>query len=305
MNRYATIDIGSNTILLLIGNITPQNQLEVVLDMEETTRLGRGLQKGGRLDPSSVRKSISALKKFVSICHRERVKEIAAVGTNPLRMAGDSEAFIDLVRKESSISPQVIGGEKEASLSFLAVQKDPLMPRDAMVIDVGGGSTEYIFRQGGGQTHQLQTFSLPLGAVRLTEEFLSTDPPSPDEIQGLENEIAETLCRLPSAIVGDLVGLGGTAATLGSIHLEQERFYKQKVHGLQLSIGELKTQVNYLQKKDLSARTKMKGLPPERADIILAGAMIILFSMQWLKQEKIHISCHGLRYGLFYERFMS
>jgi len=227
------------------------------------------------------------------------------VGTNPLRMAGGAEEFIQLVQKECGISPQVIKGEEEAYLSFLAVQRDPLMPQEALVIDVGGGSTEYILPQGGSSSHQVQTITLPLGAVQLTEEFLTIDPPSQDDVIRLQKEIKETLYCLPSAMVGELVGIGGTAVTLGSIHLCQEGFAREKVHGLQLSIGELRAQIKDLQGKDLATRKKIKGLPHKRADIILAGAMIILFSMERLQKEKIHISCHGLRYGLFYERFMS
>jgi exopolyphosphatase/guanosine-5'-triphosphate,3'-diphosphate pyrophosphatase len=305
MTRYATIDIGSNTILLLIGQITSQGAFEVIQDGGETTRLGRGLQRGGQLDPLSVNKSIAALKRFCSRCEQEGVSEIACVGTNALRMAKDADAFCRQVQEECGISIRVISEEEEARFSYLSVQKDPLMPQDVVVMDVGGGSTEYIFRNGESSSDQLETRSLPLGAVSLTEKFLHTDPPSRSNLTKLQGEIAKTLHRIPSPLEGKLVGLGGTAATLGAMHLALDAFDGEKIHALHLTINELRDQVQTLQEMDLEARRKIKGLPPDRADIILAGAMIILCSMERMKKEAIHISSHGLRYGLFYQRFMT
>ena len=267
--------------------------------------MGRGLQSGGKLDPVSVKESIEALKRFCSLCEQEGVKEIACVGTNALRMAQDADAFIRQVQKGCGISPRIISEEEEAMLSYLSVQQDPLMPQDCVVMDVGGGSTEYIFRHGESSSDQLETISLPLGAVRLTEQFLLHDPPSRNEVQTLQDEIEKVLRDSPPALAGELVGIGGTAVTLGAIHLAQDEFDGEKVHGLQLTINQLREQVEELQEKDLASRKEIKGLPPDRADIILAGAIIILATMERLHKETFYISSHGLRYGLFYQRFMS
>jgi exopolyphosphatase/guanosine-5'-triphosphate,3'-diphosphate pyrophosphatase len=266
--------------------------------------LGRGLQAGGKFDPASIRASIDCLKRFRSICQREGVQEIAAVGTHALRMARDADQFIQLVHEECGITPRVISEEEEALLSFLSVQQDAHMPSAAMVMDVGGGSTEYISHQGEGPSQPLRCISLPLGALRLTEEFLRSDPPSRHEVAKLRNKINKTLLQIPPHREGALVGIGGTATTLGSMHLGLDIFDQERIHGLQLTIDELRSQVEKLQEKDLAGRKQIKGLAAERADIILAGAMIILASMERLKKEAIHISCHGLRYGLFYQRFM-
>lgn len=251
----------------------------------------------------SIRASIDCLKRFLSLCQRKGVQEIAAVGTNALRMARDTDSFIQQVAKECGITPRVIGEQEEALLSFLSVQQDPHMPTAAMVMDVGGGSTEYTFRKGEDQSQPLELISLPLGALRLTEEFLH-DPPALDEVTKLRNKIDKTILQIPRHIVGGLVGIGGTATTLGSMRLGLDVFDQERIHGLQLTIDKLRAQVEELQEKDLTTRKQIKGLPAERADIVLAGAMIILSSMERLKKETIHISCHGLRYGLFYQRFM-
>ena len=230
--------------------------------------------------------------------------EIACVGTNALRMAQDADSFIQKVRNECSISPHIITEEEEARLSYLSVQKDHLMAPDGVVMDVGGGSTEYIFHLEDGSTDQLQTISLPLGAVGLTEQFLLHDPPSRNEVQKLQDEIYKLLHLIPSSLKGEFVGIGGTAVTLGAMHLGLDAFDWEKVHGLSLTINELRNQLSKLQEKDLVSRKEIKGLPPDRADIILAGAMIILSTMERLQKDTLHISTHGLRYGLFYQSFM-
>jgi exopolyphosphatase/guanosine-5'-triphosphate,3'-diphosphate pyrophosphatase len=247
---------------------------------------------------------MEALKGFCSRCQAEGVEEIAAVGTNALRLARDADQFIHQVSKECGISPRIISEKEEALLSFVSVQKDPCMPQAAVVIDVGGGSTECVFSHRQDQALSLQAISLPLGAVNLTEEFLLHDPPSRHELLKLQAEIEKALYRMPPAIGGELVGIGGTSATLGSIQLGLDRFDREKIHGLQLTIDELKARVKELQGRDLVARRQIRGLPPERADIILAGTMIILSTMEKLAINGIHISCHGIRYGLFYQRFM-
>jgi exopolyphosphatase/guanosine-5'-triphosphate,3'-diphosphate pyrophosphatase len=252
----------------------------------------------------SIRASIDCLKRFCSLCQREGVQEIAAVGTNALRMARDTDSFIQQVTKECGITPRVIGEQEEASLSFLSVQQDPHMPREAVVMDVGGGSTEYIFRTKKNPSQPLQCISLPLGALRFTEEFLHSDLPFSDEITKLRNKIDKALLHIPRTIEGALVGIGGTASTLGSMHLGLDIFDQERIHGLQLTLDTLRVHAKQLQEKDLATRTLIKGLPPERADIILAGTMIIYCTMERLKKEAIHLSCHGLRYGLFYQRFM-
>jgi exopolyphosphatase/guanosine-5'-triphosphate,3'-diphosphate pyrophosphatase len=289
----------------LIGRITTQEAFEVVLDTAETTRLGRGLQQAGRkLDPESIGGSINCLKEFRALCQREGVQKIVAVGTNALRIARDADQFVELVHKECGIILRVIGEQEEALLSFLSVQQDPCMPAEAVVMDVGGGSTEYIFRKDNRPSQSVKCISLPLGALQLTEKFLHDDPPSHNEVTKLRNKIDKTILQIPPHLEGALVGIGGTATTLGSMHLGLKVFDQKRIHGLLLKIDDLRAYVKELQEKDLARRKQIRGLSPERADIILAGTMIILSSMERLKKEVLHISSHGLRYGLFYQSFM-
>lgn len=288
----------------MIGQVTAQGDFELVFDGGETTRLGKGLQKGEKLDPVSMQTSIAVLKRFASHCEEKGVEKIACVGTNALRTAVDADHFIHQVQRECGITPRVIDETEEAMLSFLSVQQDPLMPKNAVVMDVGGGSTEYIFHHEEGSGDQLHTISLPVGAVGLTEQFLFHDPPSDDEIIKLRNEIEKVLSSIPLDLKGELVGIGGTIVTLGSMHLCLDAFEREKIHGLRLTIDGLRALVNELQARNLAARKEIRGLPPDRADIILAGALIIPATMEKLQKKTLHISSHGLRYGLFYQSFM-
>ena len=284
--------------------MTAGGSLEVLCDVGETTRLGKGLSKNEQLNTYSVRTSIDALKKFVSLCREHGVEEIAVVGTNALRLAQDADQFIKQVQDECGIFPRVISEKEEALLSFLSVQQDPLMPHDAVVMDVGGGSTEFIFYDREDRGHTLQSICLPLGAVSLTEKFLLHDPPTSDEITKLSKEIEKALSCLPSTMDGVFVGIGGTATTMGSMHLKLAIFNRELIHGINLTMDKLVTQVRELQTMGIESRKKIAGLPPDRADIICAGAMVILASMEKMAKTTIHISCQGLRYGLFYQLCM-
>ena len=289
----------------MIGQVTAQGAFEVIFDGGETTRLGRGLHKGKTLDPVSIQTSIAVLKRFASQCEGEGVQKIACVGTNALRTAVDADQFIHLVQSECDITPRVIDEKEEAVLSYLSVKHDPLLPSDAVVMDVGGGSTEYIFRHDENSSDDLKAISLPVGAVGLTEQFLFHNPPSQHEVQKLQDEIEKPLRSIPLDLQGALVGIGGTAVTLGSMHLGLDAFDREKIHDLRLTINDLRTQVRELQEKNLAARKEIKGLPPDRADIILAGSLIILATMERLQKDTLHISAHGLRYGLFYQEFLN
>ncbi len=304
MKRYASIDIGSNTILLLIGEVNANGTLDMLCDIGETTRLGRGLSKGKLLHPESVHASIVTLKKFVSLCDKEGVEEIAVVGTNALRLAQDADQFIKRVRNECGIVLRVINEREEGLFTNLSVQRDPSMPHDAIVIDVGGGSTEYIFNDRGDNSSTDEIVSLLLGAVSLTEKIVRHDPPTRHELVKLRREINAGLKHILVAENRTIVGIGGTATTIAAINLGLNKFDRTMIHGHQLTIDELKTLVKKLQMLDIESKKKVPGLSPDRADIIMAGAMIILASMEKIGSPLIYISCCGLRYGLLYRMAM-
>jgi exopolyphosphatase/guanosine-5'-triphosphate,3'-diphosphate pyrophosphatase len=262
VKRYASIDIGSNTILLLIGEVNVDGMFNIFYDIAETTRLGRGLSKGKLLHPESVLASIVTLKKYVSLCYKEGVEEIAAVGTNALRLARDADQFIKRVHNECSIIPRVINEKEEALLTNLSVQRDPRMPHDAIVIDAGGGSTEYILNDTGNNCSTDNVLSLPLGAVSLTEKFVRHDPPTRNELVKLKREIDDQLKHILVTGKRTMVGIGGTATTIAAINLGLNKFDRAKIHGHQLAIDELGSIVKKLQALDIESKKKFPACLP-------------------------------------------
>jgi len=269
--------------------------------METVVRLGENLQKTGVLSPQAMNRSLQALTQYSKRCQAMKVQEIFAVGTSALREAKNSEEFLKLVKETLDLSVDVISGEEEARLSFLAVAKDLLEWRESiLVVDVGGGSTEFILGRG----NQIsQWISLPLGSVRFTEEFLHSDPVQEEEWKGMERRIREALGNIPhSRAPLIVVAVGGTATTLASVEQGLEDFVAERIHHFVLKKQSLKNQLLLYRTKTIEGRKKIAGLPPARADVILAGAAILYLAMEELNCPSVLISCHGVRYGLIYEK---
>jgi exopolyphosphatase/guanosine-5'-triphosphate,3'-diphosphate pyrophosphatase len=229
------------------------------------------------------------------------VQEIFAVGTNALREAKNSEHFLKLVKEKLDLSIEVISGEEEAQLSFLAVAKDlEETEKPMLVVDVGGGSTEFILGKGD-RIHQW--ISLPLGSVRFTEQFLHSDPVQEDEWQRMERKILELLGNIPhSQEPLSMVAVGGTATTLASVEQGLEEFVIKKIHHSVLKKEALKNQLLLYRSQTVEERKKIPGLPMARADVVLAGGAILYLTMEELKCPSVLVSCHGIRYGLLYKK---
>lgn len=296
VTRHATIDIGSNTILLLIADITPDGRVQPVLETGRTTRLARKLTAGRRLHETSVQHSIETLHYFVSLCHEYGVHDIVAVGTQALRLAQDAQNFLRRVKTECGVVVRIISFEEEAHLSYLAVERDPSMPAPAAVIDVGGGSTEFLL-----PLTEPKAITIPLGSVRLTERYVSSDPPGPDELARIDQSLRGRLRNVPTKVDGDLVGIGGTLVTMAMIHAAHVTFDPRKVHGMRLTLDSVHRIVERLAGVALIDRRKIIGLPADRADIIVAGAMIVRAAMTHLDRQELCVSSRGLRYGLLYQ----
>jgi exopolyphosphatase/guanosine-5'-triphosphate,3'-diphosphate pyrophosphatase len=229
------------------------------------------------------------------------VQEIFAAGTSALREAKNSEEFLELIKERLDLSIEVVSGEEEAQLSFLAVVKD-LQEKEnpILVVDVGGGSTEFIL----GKDDQIRRWiSLPLGSVRFTEQFLYSDPVQEEEWERMVNRIRELLVDIPhSKEPFSMVAVGGTATTLASVEQGLEEFIAEKIHHFILKKEALKNQLFLYRSKTIDQRKKIPGLPNARADVILAGGAILYLAMEELKCPSVLISCHGVRYGLLYKR---
>lgn len=300
LKRVASIDIGTNTILLLIAKVE-EGKVNPLFEIETVARLGEGVQKNGILLKEAMDRSLQTLAQYLKWCQELEVQKVFAAGTSALREAKNSEDFLNLVKEKLDLPIEVISGEEEAQLSFLAVAKDlGEVKEPILVVDVGGGSTEFILGKG---DQISQWISLPLGSVRFTEEFLRSDPVQEEEWEKMERKIQEYLVTIPhSQEPISMVVVGGTAMTLASVEQGLEDFIAEKIHHFILGKEALKNQLLLYRSKTIDERRKIPGLPIARADVILAGGAILYLAMEELKCLSVLISCHGVRYGLLYKR---
>ncbi len=299
LGRVASIDIGTNTILLLIAEVS-QRKISPLLDIETVVRLGEGIHKNGILSREAMERGLQTLSQYVDRCRAMKVERIFAAGTSALREAKNSAEFLTSVEEKLDLSIDVISGEEEARLSFLAVARDLQKSGEPlMVVDIGGGSTEFIL---GKDDRVREWVSLPLGSVRFTEQFLHSDPVQDEEWQKMKRKILESLTEIPhSQEPLFLVAVGGTATTLASVQQRLEKFVAEKIHHFVLKKEALKNQLSLYRSKTIEERRRIPGLPVARADVVLAGATILYLAMEKLRCPSALISCHGVRYGLLYK----
>ncbi|MFA4874896.1 MAG: Ppx/GppA phosphatase family protein [bacterium] len=306
---FATIDIGTNSILLLIGEPQQDGSVLVSEDRALVTRLGQGLVKSGEISRSAADRTLHALSEYKRLCDERGVSEIAAVGTAALRNASNAATFIEQVRREFSIDIEVISAEREATLTYEGSAHD-FGPAIA-VIDIGGGSTEIIAqkRDPHGKLPGLNIVSLPLGCVTLTEKYLHSDPVTHAELHdlraaihaSLEERLELSMYARPNDL--EFVATAGTATTLSAMHQKLARYEPEAVHGSRMKMADLRDILDDLVRMTLEERKRIPGLIPERADVILAGAELLHDAMSYLGYADVTISDRGARWGLFYEKF--
>ena len=303
--RFAAIDIGTNTILLLIAELKENRTFEVLEDRAEITRLGKGVDRTRRISAPAAERTLKVLRAYRERCAELAVDEIVAVGTSALRDARNATAFQARLKRELDLELQVLSGEEEARYSYLAVERGlDLKGEEVLVVDVGGGSTEFIW---GNDGRLCRWASLDLGSVRLTERFLATDPARQDECDRLVTAIDRELDSLivewaVKPCFSAMVGIAGTFTTLAAVERGLVRYSHSEVHGSLLSRVEVRRQIRLYQAMPIAERRKISGLEPQRADVILAGAILIERIMAFFGLDEARVSDQGIRYGLLYER---
>jgi exopolyphosphatase/guanosine-5'-triphosphate,3'-diphosphate pyrophosphatase len=301
--RLATIDIGTNTTLLLVAETGDghTDNVRVLCERAEITRLGRGIGADGGLGRQGIDRTFAVLTEYASLA-RAHGAAIHAIGTEALRRASNAADF--LVRADSILgtSVEVIDGDREAALTFLAAERSfpDVTAGDTIVIDIGGGSTEIIVARAGRMEFRR---SLPIGSVRLTERHIRNDPATADEIAAVTGEVAAQLANIPfSDGPLTLIGTAGTVTTLAAMSLGLAGYDPQLVHGYRLTLPALDQQIAHLRASTQVEREKMPGLDPKRADVILAGACILKTIADHARVVEILVSDRGIRWGLLFEK---
>lgn len=304
MPRYATIDIGTNTAMLLIAE-PRDGALHPVLDLAEITRLGRGVAATGRLDPGSAQRAREVLADFARQLRAHHVDGVAAVGTAALRDAADGPSFCQEAERLLGVPLQIIPGGEEARLVALSVARSFPGEGPRVIFDIGGGSTEIILLEGEA-LRGLESY--PVGSVRLWERFLQRDPPRPDECAEARRAVLEAIhtlrFSLPPGLTPDRVfATAGTATTLRAVDGGIHPYDPAQVHGSVLGAARVEALLETFLAVPTQARAQLPGLPAGRADVIVAGAVIFLAVLERLQAPGATISDHGLRHGLWWSRF--
>jgi exopolyphosphatase/guanosine-5'-triphosphate,3'-diphosphate pyrophosphatase len=304
--RRAVIDIGTNTVKLLVADVQ-QGQAVTVLSKDKTTRLGEGVDERRQLLPASIARTIQAVREFQAEAETLGATDIIALTTSASRDATNRDEFLDGVRQACGLEVKLISGEREAELIFRGVSNDPEWSGEPiLVVDVGGGSAEFIQGRGG----KMDLFqSLPLGALRLTEKF------GGGRVGELRDHLRATLrpALARYEVKGRrLIGTGGTITTFGKIcrasaplanrgRRQPERLPYNSVDHLKLSYEHVRRLVDRLRAMPLAERKKVPGLPSDRADIIVAGGAVFLAAMEVLGADELTVSVRNLRYGALVE----
>ena len=297
----AVIDVGTNSIKFHAARKKADGSLETVLDQNDIARLGEGLRETGLIAPEALEQNALSVAAFA-----EKARELGAVpeivGTMALRTAKNADAFVKRVKELTGLDLRVIPGEEEARLSYLAVLSGlPLDGGDLVTFDTGGGSTEFVYGRG---AEMLRKFSVPLGAVRITEEFFADDPVRPGSVDAAMDEIRKSLTG--GGVLGSpevIVGMGGTVTSLASVKFKMETYDPDVVQGSVLTLTELKEMAAMFASMTLEERKGVTGLQPKRADVILAGTCIVCAILDLLGASSFTVSDRGLRHGLAYELF--
>lgn len=297
--KYAAIDVGTNTVLLLI--MEELEGLRDVLDLSTIVKLGEGLANSGRLSRPAMSRTLDAMKRYVEIALSHRVDKIFCVGTASLREASNSWEFLDEVKKALGFDVEIISTEREAYYTYLSVRDDRRVKSTKMVIvDIGGGSTEIIF----GRENEFTGYvSLSVGSVKLTDAFITCDPPVGKELDMAVSRIKEELSLAPCPDDGGrLIGTGGTVTNIASIMMDLEGYDKDRVHGYPIGLKQLEELMAALASRSSRQRKMMKGMEAGRENIILQGALILREIMAHGGFENCVVSVKGVRYGVIYEK---
>ena len=304
MPRYATIDVGTNSVLLLVAERQPDGRFQAVQERAEITRLGRGVDQSRRLSPEGMEATLQVISDFAREARSLGAEDIAVSATSAARDAQNGAEFLAAARERAGVTVEIIAGALEAQLSFTSAYAD--FGRDAggplVVVDIGGGSTEFIY--GERADHLTFRHSYDVGAVRLTERYVRTDPLSAEDRARVEAHLRETFSTLPPCPPGArLVGIAGTVTTLFAVRHALVPYDSTRVHGGTLLRVELEALADTLCGLSLAERRKLPGLLPQREDVIPAGCLILREGLRALGLDRCLVSDRGLCWGLMAHHF--
>jgi exopolyphosphatase/guanosine-5'-triphosphate,3'-diphosphate pyrophosphatase len=300
--RYAVVDVGTNSVKFVIAERAADGSWTTVVDRSEVTRLGEGLDDGGELQAAPMERTVEAIAGMVGEAREAGVAELAAVGTAGLRIASNSVVFLAAVRERTGVEVEVISGEEESRLAYLAVTSALELDEGTLVVfDTGGGSSQFTFGRAGEVDER---FSVNVGAVRFTERFGLDGVVDEETLASAGEAMAADLVRLDGREPPDLVvGMGGAVTNLTAVKHELATYDPKVIQGAVLEAAEVDRQIELYRTRTADERRGIVGLQPKRAEVILAGACIVRTVLARLGRDSLTVSDRGLRHGVLAERF--
>jgi exopolyphosphatase / guanosine-5'-triphosphate,3'-diphosphate pyrophosphatase len=293
-SELGVIDIGSNTARLVVFASTPEGGLRAILESKEVPRLGMGRGRDGSLSREAIERGIGALRRFSRMLAASRNPRTVSVATSAVRDAPNGAEFLQRVRRETHLTPQILSGEEEGRFAYLGVSSAFSLASD-LVVDLGGGSLQGARVYQGRLAH---TVSRPLGALRLTEEFLRHDPPKPKELDELRDHVRRDLRKFPSRGNGRLFGVGGSIRSLGRVAIQLRNYPIPRVHGYPISRRDLEALGGLLFEMPSERRKGVAGLSGQRADVILAAIVIVDELLRASEADQMYVCGTGIREGI-------
>ncbi len=307
--RRAVIDVGTNSVKLLVADVVGE-QVHPACEQSKQTRLGKGFYETHRLQPDPISATARAVGEFTAIAREYNAESIRVIATSAARDATNSGDLVSAIEQASGLKLEIISGDQEAEWAFHGATTNPELARHPLLLlDVGGGSTEFIVGQG---EHKHFRHSFPLGTVRLMEKILHGDPPKPEELEQCREWLRdfhalEIKPKLVSALkwetklhAGDriqLVGTGGTATILARMEARMDDFDRERIEATRLSAERVRWHTERLWNLSLAEREKITGLPKNRADVILTGVVIYESVMEQFGFPEMRVSTRGLRFA--------
>lgn len=291
--NVAAVDIGTNSARLLIVDAAGR---ELARPMR-ITRLGQGVDVTGRLAPEAIDRTVAVLEEYGAECRRLSVARLRVTASSAARDADNAQAFFDAAERALGVRPELLSGEEEARLSFLGATSGlPAEDAPFLVVDIGGGSTELAV----GSARPEQVVSLQLGCRRMSERHLRSDPPSADELDACAKDVEATLATADGLDVGRarrVVGLAGTVTAISAMQLGLSRYDASRTHHTTLSLDQVEQSLTELSRAPLAERRRLLA-EPERADVIVGGAVVLLGFLRHFRVPELLVSEHDILDGL-------
>ena len=304
--RVAAVDIGTNTVLLLVAERSAAGAVGAVAERATITRLGEGVDSTRRFSAAAISRTLACLEGYAKLARSLGAERVSVVGTSAMRDAGGGEELQNGIRRLFGVDPRVLSGDEEARLGFRGAVSglNVAGTTEVAVFDIGGGSTEVVIGQiEGSETRIAFSASYDVGSVRLTERLVTRDPPSKADRDALARIARAAFAPVPplpetSSASNSLIGVAGTMTTLAAVSLQLGTYDAARVHGHTMRASELRRVVEELADMDLETRKRLPGMEPNRADVIVAGGILALELLAHWNAIETRISDRGVRWGV-------